>query len=59
MTRIRNNTSLPDSKFELSAQKEWFDVIKIARAEMNSIVAERRLLTTIKIYIPPNADRSY
>lgn len=41
---------------DLPTQKDRINVIKAAQAEMNSIVAERRLLTALTRDIPPAAD---
>ena len=46
------NSNLPN-------QKERLEIIKIAQAEMNSIVAERRVLAALTRDIPPAADRTY
>ncbi len=46
------NTDLPN-------QKERMEAIKLAQAEMNSIIAERRVLAALTKKIPPAADRQY
>ena len=46
------NTKLPK-------QRERMDMIKKAQAEMNTIVAERRVLAALTRDIPPAADRTY
>ena len=44
---------------ELPTQKQRMEIIKSAQAEMNSIVAERRVLAALTRDIPPAADRNY
>ena len=46
------NTDLPN-------QKERMEAIKLAQSEMNSIIAERRVLAALTKKIPPAADRQY
>ena len=44
---------------ELPNQKERIGMIKSAQAEMNSIVAERKVLSALTRNIPPAADRVF
>ncbi len=44
---------------DLPNQKERLAIIQMAQAEMNSIVAERRVLAALTRDIPPAADRTY
>ena len=46
------NTDLPN-------QKDLMELIKKAQAEMNNIIAERRVLAALTRDIPPAADRTY
>lgn len=44
---------------DLPTQKERMEALKTAQAEMNSIVAERRVVEALTRNIPPAADRVY
>ncbi len=44
---------------DLPEQKERLEMIKTAQAEMNSIVAERRVLAAVTRDVPPATDRTY
>jgi len=46
------NSNLPN-------QKERLEIIKTAQAEMNSIVAERKIMTALSKNVPAAADRTY
>ena len=49
----------PLLNYDLRSQKSWMEIIKIAKAEMNSIIAERHVLAAINTKIPAAADRTY
>ena len=44
---------------DLPTQKDRMNAIKSAQAEMNSIIAECRIMTALKSDMPPAADRTY